>query len=280
MTIKDIISYLETIAPPALQESYDNAGLLTGNAEWACTGAICCLDAIEEVVNEAIEKKCNLIIAHHPIIFSGLKKLIGKNYIERTIIKAVKNDIAIYAIHTNLDNVINGVNGKIAEKLGLKNLSVLAPKSGELCKLYFYIPAEHASTVMNALFSAGAGTIGNYSECSFRVNGVGTFKPSETANPFLGEAGKRHEDEELKIELLLPSHLEQQIIATLKSVHPYEEVAYEVIRINNKHQQIGSGISGEWDEPLEEADFLQKLKEIFGLSYIKHTRKTGNPVKK
>jgi len=280
MNIDKIISHLETIAPPSLQESYDNAGLLTGQPGWECTGVICCLDAIEDIIDEAIEKKCNLIVAHHPIIFGGLKKITGKNYIERTIIKAIKNDIAIYATHTNLDNVINGVNGKIAEKLGLKNLHVLAPKAGLLCKLYFYVPAGHAAGVMNALFEAGAGNIGNYSECSFRVNGTGTFKPNEQANPFTGEIGKRHEDGELKIEILFPSWLEVKIIAALKASHPYEEVAYEVIRLNNQHQQIGAGITGEWEEPIAEDHFLQKLKDIFRLSVIKHTAKTGKPVKK
>ncbi len=280
MTINQIISYLESVAPPALQESYDNAGLITGNANWDCTGALCCLDAIEAVVDEAIEKGCNLVVAHHPIVFSGLKKITGKNYVERTIIKAIKNDIAIYAIHTNLDNVLEGVNGQIAEKLGLKNLSVLAPKGGQLMKLYFYVPASHAGNTMNALFEAGAGHIGNYSECSFRVNGTGTFKPNEAANPFSGERGKRHEDDELKIEILFPSWLENRIISSLKANHPYEEVAYEVITLNNQHHRIGAGITGEWEIPLTEAEFLLKLKQIFKIPAIRHTAFTGKMIKK
>ena len=280
MTIKQIISYLESIAPPSLQESYDNAGLITGDAEQECTGALCCLDAIEAVVDEAIEKGCNLVVAHHPIVFGGLKKITGKNYVERTIIKAIKNDIAIYAIHTNLDNILAGVNGKIAEKLGLKNLSILAPKGGQLSKLFFYVPASHAGKTMNALFEAGAGHIGNYSECSFRVNGIGTFKPNEAANPFSGEIGKRHEDEELKIEVLFPSWLENRIIPVLKANHPYEEVAYEVIGLNNKHQDIGSGITGEWETPITETAFLQNLKQIFKIPAIRHTALTGKTIKK
>ncbi len=280
MTIKQITSYLETIAPPSLQESYDNAGLITGNSGWECTGALCCLDAIEAVVDEAIEKGCNLIVAHHPIVFGGLKKITGKNYVERTIIKAIKNDIAIYAIHTNLDNLLAGVNGKIAEKLGLQNLSILAPKGGQLSKLYFYVPAAHAENTMNALFEAGAGQIGNYSECSFRVNGMGTFKPNEAASPFSGEIGKRHEAEELKIEVLFPSWLEAIVVSTLKANHPYEEVAYELISLDNKHQSVGSGITGEWEIPITETEFLQKLKEIFKTPSIRHTAFTHKPVKK
>ncbi|MGE9312797.1 Nif3-like dinuclear metal center hexameric protein [Niabella sp. CJ426] len=280
MTIKQIISYLESVAHPSLQESYDNAGLITGNANWECGGTICCLDATESVVDEAIEKGYNLIVAHHPVVFSGLKKIIGKTYVERTIIKAIKNDIAIYAIHTNLDNVLAGVNGKIAEKLGLHNLSILAPRGGQLSKLHFYVPASHAGNAMNALFEAGAGHIGNYSECSFRVNGIGSFKPNEEANPFSGEIGKRQEDEELKVEMLFPSWLESIVISTLKANHPYEEVAYEIIALGNKHQDIGSGITGEWEIPLAETAFLQKLKQVFNIPIIKHTQFTGKPIKR
>lgn len=280
MTISAITSFLESIAPPSLQEHYDNAGLITGQADWECTGIICCLDAIEAVVDEAIRKNCNLVLAHHPIIFSGLKKINGKNYVERTIIKAIKNDIAIYAIHTNLDNVIAGVNGMIAEKIGLQNISILSPKTGQLKKLFFFVPPQNAQAVMNALFEAGGGEIGNYSECSFSVNGTGTFKPNEQAKPFSGAIGKREEAEELKIEVLFPNHLERTMISVLKASHPYEEVAYEVIALDNEHQQIGSGVSGSLTEPVDETSFLKNLKEIFGLSMLKHTALTGKPVRR
>jgi dinuclear metal center YbgI/SA1388 family protein len=280
MIISQIISFLETIAPPALQEHYDNAGLITGQNNLNCTGIICCLDATENVVNEAIEKKCNLIVAHHPIIFSGLKKITGNNYVERTVIKAIKNDIAIYAIHTNLDNVIHGVNGMIASKLGLQNISILSHKTAQLKKLFFFVPNENAQTVMQSLFEAGGGNIGNYSECSFSVSGIGTFKPNENANPHTGKIGKRAETTEQKIEILFPSWLENQIIAALKKSHPYEEVAYEMISIDNQHQHIGSGIIGELPETMNETDFLQKLKNIFKLKIIKHTALAGKSVKK
>jgi dinuclear metal center YbgI/SA1388 family protein len=280
MTVSQIISHLETIAPPTLQENYDNAGLLTGQSNLNCTGVICCLDATEKVVDEAIQKKCNLIVAHHPIIFSGLKKITGNNYVERTIIKAIKNDIAIYAIHTNLDNVMHGVNGMIASKLGLQNISILSHKTAQLKKLFFFVPHENAQTVMQALFDAGGGNIGNYSECSFSVSGTGTFKPNEKANPYTGTIGKREANAEQKIEILFPSWLEKQIIAALKKAHPYEEVAYEIIALENQHQHIGSGIIGELQEAVSETVFLQTLKNIFGLKMIKHTALTGKSVKK
>lgn len=280
MQIGEVIHFLEGIAPAALQEKYDNAGLLTGNAHWQCTGVLCCLDAIETVVDEAIAQKCNLIISHHPIIFSGLKKLNGSNYIERTIIKAIKNDIAIYAIHTNLDNVLNGVNGKIAEKLGLENVRILYPNNNVLKKLYFYVPECHAQQVKDALFLAGAGNIGNYSECSFTVQGVGSFKPNANANPYLGAKEKRHEDSELKIEILFPAYLENKLITELLNNHPYEEVAYEIISLDNRHQEIGAGVIGELANEIDEQEFLALLKSIFGLKYLKHTALLHKPIKK
>lgn len=280
MTIQQITNYLETIAPPHLQESYDNAGLLTGNPAWKCTGILCCLDSIEAVVDEAIFKNCNLIVAHHPIIFGGIKKITGSNYIEKTLIKAIKNDIAIYAIHTNLDNVIDGVNGKIAAKLGLVNLSILSPKPHQLCKLYFFVPATYSEKLMAALFAAGGGNIANYSECSFTAKGVGTFKPNEKATPFSGEIGKRQQEEELKIEIIFPTYLKHKIISTLLQNHPYEEVAYEIITVDNLHQQIGSGLVGEFENPLTEQEFLSKLKQTFHLQSIKHTALSGRMIKK
>ena len=261
MKIAAFKSYLETIAPPSLQESYDNAGLLTGSGDWECSGIVLALDATEEVIDEAVEKKCNLVITHHPIIFKGLKRLNGNNYIERAIIRAIKNDIAIYAIHTNLDNVIIGVNGKIAEKLGLKNIRVLQQKEGQLRKLVTFVPLEHAERVRSAIFAAGGGSIGKYSECSFNQEGQGTFKPGFGSNPFIGELGKRSEEQEIKIEIIFPSHLQQKLITAMKEAHPYEEVAYDIIPLANHLQDVGSGIIGELPEPIEKELLMEQIKK-------------------
>jgi len=271
MKIASIIQHLETIAPSYLQESYDNAGLLTGNTGWDCTGIIVSLDATEEVVLEAINKKCNLIVSHHPIIFSGLKRITGKNYVEKAIITAIKNDIAIYAIHTNLDNVINGVNGKIADKLGLINRQILLPKKNLLKKLVIFAPVKEAEQVRNAIFNAGAGHIGNYSECSFNVEGEGTFKGTLGTNPFAGKIGERHTEKEIKIEVIFPSWIENSLIKAMIQAHPYEEVAYDIIPLDNVHQQTGGGLVGDLPEALDEKDFLSHLKKAFGLSIIRHT---------
>ena len=250
MKVQDITSYLESVAPVSLQEHYDNAGLITGSPAWECTGIITTLDATEEVVQEAIEKKCNLIVAHHPIIFGGLKKITGKNYVERTVIAAIKNDIAIYAIHTNLDNVIDGVNGSIADKLGLINRTVLQPKAGILKKLYCFVPPDHADKVRNAIFAAGGGEISNYSECSFNAKGMGTFKPGEGTNPFEGKIGERHSAEEIKMEIIFPAWLERTIYTAMITAHPYEEVAYDIIALENRQVQTGSGLVGELPEAM------------------------------
>ncbi|MFY8003479.1 MAG: Nif3-like dinuclear metal center hexameric protein, partial [Chitinophagaceae bacterium] len=215
MKIATVLQALETWAPPAYQESYDNSGLLTGSTDWNCTGVICCLDVLEAVVDEAIAHNCNLIVAHHPIIFSGLKQITGKNYIERVVIKAIKNDIAIYAIHTNLDNVKNGVNYVVAAKLGLTNLRILDPKQNLLQKLYTFVPFAYAEIVKKALFAAGAGHIGAYEECSFSVEGEGTFKAKEGANPFVGDIGVRHSEPEVKMEVVFSAHMQKAIVKAL-----------------------------------------------------------------
>ena len=280
MKIAEITSYLESMAHLSLQESYDNAGLITGNSAWDCTGIVISLDTTEEVVNEAVSKKANLIVAHHPIIFSGLKKINGKNYVEKAVIAAIKNDIAIYAIHTNLDNVLNGVNGKMAQLLGLKNCTILAPKNNTLKKLFIFVPTAQAEQVRNAIFEAGGGNIGNYSECSFNAEGTGTFKAGDNTDPFVGNKGERHYEKETKIEVVFPAFLENRIVAAMKAAHPYEEVAYDVAGLSNLHQQIGSGIVGELENPMDESSFLDLVKKTFKTPIIKHTELRGKAVKK
>jgi dinuclear metal center YbgI/SA1388 family protein len=280
MQIAQIISFLESIAPPSLQEHYDNAGLITGSPGWDCRGILCSLDATEEVIEEAIGKNVNLVVAHHPIVFGGLKKINGKNYVERAVIRAIKNDIAVYAIHTNLDNVLHGVNGKVAAMIGLKNVSILSAKENTLKKLFTFVPAEHAEKVRNAIFEAGGGQIGNYTECSFNAMGQGTFKAGEGSDPFVGTVGERHSEDEIKVEVIIPAHLEAKVVSAMKTAHPYEEVAYDVVNLSNKHPQIGSGIIGELERPIPENEFLVHLKTVFNVPVIRHTRLRQKPIVK
>ena len=280
MVIQEIITHLESFAPLAYQESYDNSGLLVGHPLQQINKALLTIDVTEAVIDEAIEHGCGLIIAHHPIIFKGMKRLNGYNEVERCLIKAIKNDIAIYAIHTNLDNVLHGVNAMIADAIGLVNRAVLQPKSSTLKKLYSFVPGSHAEQVRSAVFAAGAGHIGNYSECSFNAPGEGTFKAGEGTTPFVGKQGERHTEEEIKIEVIFPAWLEKKIIIALLAAHPYEEVAYDIISLDNENQAIGSGLVGELATPLAEEAFLQLLKSRFGLSVIRHTALLGRPVQK
>jgi len=280
MKIGNIISYLEAVANPVYQENYDNTGLLTGNNESACSGVLITLDATEPVIHEAIEKKCNLIVAHHPIIFGGLKKINTENYVGRSIITAIKNDIAIYAIHTNLDNTLHGVNGKIADLLGLINRAWLAPKEATLKKIFTFVPVAYAEDVRNAFFHAGAGHIGNYTEASFNGEGVGTFKAGQGTNPFVGDKGARHYEKEVKVEVIFPAYLEATIVNALKKAHPYEEVAYDIIELTNFHPSIGSGLIGKFPEPMDEKAFLDTIKRIFHVPIIRHTRLNKRPVEK
>lgn len=280
MQIKDIIQVLEILAPPSYQESYDNAGLILGNSHWECTGIICSLDATEEVILEAKAKGCNLVVAHHPILFKGIKQLNGKNYVEQTLITAIKSDIAIYAIHTNLDNVIWGVNGKIADQIGLMNRQILAPKAGLLSKLICFAPASAIENLKTALFAAGAGHIGNYSECSFEVKGLGNFKGGEGSNPTIGHSGQNTSTEEVRIEFIHPCHLQKKLVSAMIKAHPYEEVAYDLISLDNDYQHVGSGILGNLPEPMEETMLLNMLKTSFGLSVIKHSPFLGKRVEK
>ena len=276
MKIKELTNYLETIAPSSLQETYDNAGLIVGNVDTEISGVLVSLDCTEEVVDEAISNNCNLIVAHHPIVFGGLKKINGKNYVERTVIKAIKNDIAIYAIHTNLDNVYEGVNKRIADKLGLLRTHILAPKPNLLKKLVTFVPVEYAEKVKQAIFDAGAGNIGNYSECSFVTSGLGSFKASSDAKPFVGEKNKQHQEQEIRLETIFPDFLQTQILAALIKVHPYEEVAYDIYAIENFYEKTGSGLIGELEMEMSPEEFLKHLKNCMDLELIRFTSLSKN----
>lgn len=280
MKIKDITQFLETIAPPQYQEGYDNAGLIVGDPMTEITGVLICLDSIETIIDEAVERGCNLVVAHHPIVFKGLKRFTGKNYVERTIIKAIKNDIAIYAIHTNLDNVLqSGVNTKICERLGLTNCRILAPKRQTLMKLTTFVPYPQTKDVLNALFAAGAGQIGEYKNCSFRTEGVGTFRPTGTANPTIGVLDKDESVAEARIEVIFDHFLEKKVLSALKNAHPYEEVAYYLHVLENENLAVGSGMIGEIEE-ISGIDFLLLLKMSMHVSCVKHTALLEKKVKK
>ena len=280
MKIKEITDFLEEIAPLHYQEAYDNSGLIIGNKEDVVHGALITLDCTEEVVEEAISKKCNLIIAHHPIIFGSINKINGNNYIERVIIKAIKNNISIYAIHTNLDNVIHGVNGKIAEKLGLVNCQILKPKSRLIKKLVVYCPKSHVSSLKESLFENGAGEFKKYDNCSFSVLGNGTFRPKKGSNPYLGKENEVESVQEERLEFFYNVEDEKMLLDCLFKNHPYEQVAYQIYLLDNLSTEIGSGIIGELEEEVETGNFLKDVKDKMNTDCIRFTKKVKKTIKK
>ncbi len=280
MKIKEILSVLEEMAPLAYAEDFDNVGLLVGDSNVVATGILVCHDALENVIEEAIAKKCNLIVCFHPILFSGIKKITGKNYVERAVLKAIKNDIAIYAVHTALDNHKNGVNKIFCDALGLKNTKILIPKQQYIQKLVTFSPLQNEETIKKALFSAGAGTIGNYEDCSFSSKGIGTFKGNSESNPVHGSRFELIVAEEIKIEVTFEKHLQGAILKALFAAHPYEEVAYEVYDLQNAHQNIGLGMIGELASTMSETEFLTYVKDTMLCGGIRHSAFLGKPIQK
>ena len=280
MKIKELIRALEKFAPLPLQDGFDNAGVQVGLTDAEATGALLCLDVTEAVIDEAITKGYNLIVSHHPLIFKGYKSLTGRDYVERCIMKAIKNDIVVYSMHTNMDNARQGVNFKIAEKLGLTDLQVLEPKENALLKLVTFVPLKQAESVRTALFEAGCGCIGGYDSCSYNLEGKGTFCAGEGTNPFCGKQGELHTEEEVRIETILPAYKRAEVERALCKAHPYEEPAYDFYQLNNVWNQVGAGIVGTLPEPVAETDFLKKVKQTFEVGCVMHSRQTGRLIQK
>lgn len=280
MTVHEVISHIEQhfIMPQA--EDFDNVGLLCGRPDRHVSGILVCHDALENVVQEAVAKNCNLIVCFHPIIFSGLKKITGKTYVERAVLSAIENKIAIYAIHTAFDNDFFGVNARICQNLGLENLQILQPKKNNLKQLACYVPVTYADAVKNALFAAGAGNIGFYDECSFAVIGSGTFRPKTGAAPFVGSVDVQENVEEQMISVIFESYRQNEILKAMKKAHPYEEVAYQIYQLENENQYAGLGMYGTFPQELSEHEFLSLVKEKFRLQMLKHSDFTGKSIKK
>lgn len=280
MKIKDIIKVIEDLAPLSFQEPYDNTGMQIGSSDKEINSVLLTLDVTEDTINEAIENKTDLIISHHPLIFSGIKKLSGKNSTERIVIKAIKNDIAIYSCHTNIDSAWQGVNIKLAEKLGLQKIKILKPVTGNLKKLVTFVPADHADKLRTALFEAGAGNIGNYDSCSFNTEGKGTYRANENANPFAGKINELHSENEIRIETIFPSHLKSKVLSALLANHPYEEVAFDIFSLDNTFNKQGIGAIGILNEETDENIFLKSIKKTLNCKQIRHSALTGKKIKK
>jgi dinuclear metal center YbgI/SA1388 family protein len=280
MKLSELCNYLDTAIPLSFQEGYDNSGLQVGSPENEITSALVTIDITEEVISEAVKKGCDLVISHHPLIFNGIKKITGRSFTERVVVRAIKEDIALYSAHTNLDAVSFGVSRKMAGKLNMKNVKVLVPLKNRLLKLVTFIPASHLDKVREAIFEAGAGVIGNYDQCGFCVDGKGSFRAGENTNPFTGEKGKIHFEDEVRFETILYSHLKADVIKALLRAHPYEEVAFDLYTIDNENIEEGVGCLGEFYKPMAEADFLKHVSSVFEAGGLRYSKLTGRPVKK
>jgi dinuclear metal center YbgI/SA1388 family protein len=280
MKLKDLCSYLDSAVPLSFQEGYDNSGLQIGLPEREISSVMITLDITEEVIHEAIGHKCDVLVSHHPLIFNSVKRLTGKSFTERILFEAVKNDIAVYSAHTNLDIFRNGVSRKMAEKIGLEEISVLSPSENRLLKLVVYIPESHLEIVRNALFEAGAGVIANYDQCGFTSSGTGSFRASEKTKPFRGEKGKIHFEKEIRFETILFSHLKDKVTKALLDVHPYEEVAYDLYSLENKNAEIGLGCIGKFHDPVSENDFLKLVSSVFDAKGVRYSKPTGKPIRR
>lgn len=277
--LKEIANALEMFAPLPLQDGYDNAGLQIGLTDAEVTGVLLCLDVTEQIIDEAVASGCNLIVSHHPLLFRPLKRITGSNYVERCVIKALSKGIAIYSAHTNLDNAAGGVNYRIAQKIGLKNIRILQPKENALLKLAVYVPTSHADTVRDALFAAGCGAIGGYDCCSYNINGTGTFRAGEMCTPFCGEKGDIHHEPEVRIETILPTYLKSRVVSAILKAHPYEEPAFDIYPIQNEWNTAGSGVIGELETESDELEFLKKIKTTFNVECIRHTALRNKTIK-
>lgn len=278
MKIKEILSELEKLAPLSLQEEYDNAGLTVGNPENETKGCIICLDIGESTIDEAVSKNFGLIISHHPVIFKGLKRLTGQTMTERIVAKAIREDIAICSMHTNLDNIFEGVNRELCRQLGLVNTSILRKTDGLLRKLVTFCPSGDAEKVREALFNGGAGHIGEYDRCSFNTEGTGSFRAGEKSNPYVGEPGEFHFENETRIETIFPAYRQKNIIQALLESHPYEEVAYDIYPLENEFNLAGAGMIGELEVRISESEFLQKIKDVLKVPCIRHSPLLGKMV--
>ena len=278
--VQDIINTLESYAPLALQEDWDNCGLQVGDRTMEVTAALCTLDVTIEVVQEAIAKGCNMIVAHHPLIFGGLKSVTGRNEVEQCVLLAIKKDIAIYASHTSLDSVSNGVSAKISKKIHLRDCKILAPKSGMLLKLVVFVPQLHVTSVREAMFAVGAGHIGNYDSCSFNAQGEGSFRALDQSNPYVGKPNEFHLEKETRIEVILPEYLQSKVVAAMKSAHPYEEVAFDLIPLKNDWDTVGLGMVGDLPQAMDEKLFLAQIKKIFKVPVVRHSPLLGRPIKR
>ncbi|WP_294598393.1 Nif3-like dinuclear metal center hexameric protein [uncultured Rikenella sp.] len=274
-TLYDIVEPIEAFAPVAWQEEWDNAGWQVAPTEpktTPCSGVMAAFDLTEEVLRQAVDAGCNLVVCHHPLFFRGVKRLVGATVQERIAAEAIRSGVAVYAAHTNLDVAPGGVSGRLAERLGLREVEVLAPRENGVLKLVFYTPEAYVERVREAVWEAGAGCIGRYEACSFNAGGTGTFRAASTeCRPFVGRVGELCEEREVRTETVVPRELARRVVEALRRAHPYEEPAYDLMPTEVPDRRIGLGCVGELPEELPMAEFLERTARTIGASCLKHS---------
>ncbi len=283
MSIKnrDIMDFLEEMAPKALAEDWDNVGLLLGSADRDADNVLICLDVTERVVDEAVRKKVHLIISHHPFIFKGMKGINEDDNKGRVIYKLIKNDISVYAAHTNLDVAEGGINEHLCSLLGLKSVENLKEyKSEKLYKLVVFVPEDRTEAVRNAMCVAGAGWIGNYSDCSFITGGTGTFKPRRGTKPYIGTEDKLEHVNECRIETIVPQNKLSTVLDSMIKAHPYEEAAYDIYPLELAGKRYGLGKAGTLEVPCDLNTFIRNVKNVLAMENVRLIGRIDKKIKK
>ncbi len=280
MTCKEIIKYFEEWAPKEIAWQKDNVGLQVGSLNNKLNNILLCLELHDQVIDDAIKKNCNLIISHHPLLFQPLKKIDLQNDKNSKLIeKLIKNNITLYSAHTNLDFTKEGVSFELAKKLKLNNIDFLVHQNSNQYKLSVFVPVDFVDKVANAIFENGGGRIGEYTNCSFRTKGNGTFKGSGNSNPYLGEKNKIELVEEIKLEVLVDSWKLKKILTAIFETHPYEEVAYDIYPLANSNKNYGAGTIGELDKPMHQKQFLDYVADNLKIKNFRYS-KGNNKIKK
>jgi dinuclear metal center YbgI/SA1388 family protein len=281
MKCDNIIKIIEDWAPKSIAWEKDNVGLQVGSLRREVKNILLCLDVNEKVIDEASKKNCNLIISHHPLLFRSLKKIdIERDQKSKILEKLIKKDITLYSAHTNLDFTKDGVSFQLADKLGLSNQRFLLNKSSNLNKLIVFVPVDNADKVAEAMHSAGAGIIGEYSHCSFRTIGMGTFKGSNKSKPSMGVKGKLNKVSEVKIEVLVNSFDLHKVISSMKKIHPYEEVAFDVYPMVNENFNYGMGVIGDLKKELTAKEFLTYVSKSLRINNFRFNKGSKFRIKK
>src|SRR4051794_1426710 len=280
-TVAAVAADLDAFAPPTLAADWDNVGLLLGDAAAAVGRILTCLTLTPEVAAEAVEGGFQLVVTHHPILFRGAKRLTTTTAEGRAVLALAQAGVAVYSPHTAFDNTRDGINDRLAARLGLADVRPLRARSGpRQCKVVVFVLDKDLGRVSDALFSAGAGRIGQYRECSFRLAGTGTFFGTDATNPTVGQKGRREEVSEWRLEAVCPEGLVGQAVAAMRRAHSYEEPAYDVYPLRPGPSTAGEGRLGRLPRALPLAELAQAVQSGLSARLVQTVGDLARPVER